>query len=53
MTELYNATVEIGTFTKNFTMSNLPVGVYYLRIALNNKIKMEKVISRFKKQSIA
>jgi len=44
MLELYNATVEIGTFTKNFTMSNLPVGVYYLRIALNNKIKMEKVI---------
>ena len=44
MMELYNATVELGTFTKNFTMSNLPVGVYYLRIALNNKIKMEKVI---------
>jgi len=42
--ELHNAHTEVGEFTKNFTMSNLPQGVYYLRISHNGNVKMEKVI---------
>jgi len=42
--ELHNAHTEAGEFTKNFTMSNLPQGVYYLRISHNGNVKMEKVI---------
>ena len=42
--ELHNAHTEAGEFTRNFTMSNLPQGVYYLRISHNGNVKMEKVI---------
>jgi hypothetical protein len=42
--ELHSAYTEAGDFTKNFTLAKLPAGVYYLRIAHNNKVKMEKVI---------
>jgi len=42
--ELYDNIVEVGEFTKNFSMSKLTKGVYYLKISINNKVKMEKVV---------
>ena len=42
--ELYNAFTDATTFTKTFSIAELPIGVYYLKITHNGNVKVEKVI---------
>lgn len=41
---LYDAFMDVGTFTHQFSMKGLPQGVYYLKIQQNGNSKTEKVI---------
>jgi len=42
--EIYNGFTVEGTFTKTFSLKELPIGVYYLKIVHNGNVKVEKVI---------
>ena len=44
--ELYNAFTDATTFTKTFSIAELPIGVYYLKITHNGNVKVEKVIRK-------
>jgi hypothetical protein len=44
MTSIHNAFAPVGEFTKKFSTSNLPVGVYFVRISHNGKVKLEKLV---------
>ena len=42
--EIHNGFTVEGTFTKTFSLKELPIGVYYLKIVHNGNVKVEKVI---------
>jgi hypothetical protein len=42
--ELHNAYTKAGDFRKNFSMSKYPIGVYFLKISHNGKVKLEKLV---------
>ena len=42
--ELYNGFTNTKTLTKTFSLSDLPQGVYYLKIIHNGDIRVEKII---------
>ena len=42
--EIYNAFTVEGNFTKPFSLKELPIGVYYLKIVHNGNVRVEKVI---------
>ena len=44
LSELHNAFTDAGTFTKTFSIADLPIGIYYLKIFHNGNLKVEKVI---------
>ena len=44
LSELHNAFTDAGTFTKTFSIADLPIGIYYLKIFHNGNLKIEKVI---------
>jgi uncharacterized protein YjdB len=41
---IYDGFVYVGSFTKTFSTANLPKGIYYLKIFIDNKVKIEKVV---------
>ena len=42
--EIHNAKAEAGEFTKTFSMSKFPKGVYFIKINHNGNIKTEQII---------
>ena len=42
--EIHNGFTAEGTFTKTFSLKELPIGVYYLKIVHNGNVRVEKVI---------
>jgi len=42
--EIHNGFTVEGTFTKTFSLKELPIGVYYLKIVHNGNVKVEKII---------
>ena len=42
--EIYNGFTVEGTFTKTFSLKELPIGVYYLKIVHNGNVRVEKVV---------
>ena len=42
--EIHNGFTVEGTFTKTFSLKELPIGMYYLKIVHNGNVKVEKVI---------
>ena len=44
--ELHNAHTDAGEFTKTFSMSKFPAGVYFIKINHNGNIKTEQIIRK-------
>ena len=44
LVEIHNAQTEAGEFTKTFSMSKFPKGVYFIKIKHNGNIKTEQII---------
>jgi hypothetical protein len=42
--EIHNGFADAGIFTKQFSISALPQGAYYLKIIHNGNVKIEKMI---------
>jgi len=42
--EIHNGFTSAGEFTKTFSLKELPIGVYYLKIVHNGNVRVEKVI---------
>jgi len=42
--EIHNDFADAGEFSRTFSLKELPIGVYYLKISHNGNVKVEKVI---------